>query len=261
MRSFEDVWKELQYKAETCRRHRTIIYTLDKRSGNRIVEVASHYIRRDSETKRTGSADKIYKSKLKSVWDKLAESGQVRASQINALYFTYALLARLLDDVTYELRPLRLILRGDTRSHQRFEPIRKKLRRLYKPRRGLARGGGESREHKDLKNRIAGDPFRTLGEKLTLLEEGIEYPFVTGDRLDLLFQDEQKRFVCVEVEPRVGKRDVIGFHQAGKYRMLIAMAEDLDVSDVRAIVAAATIDRGIARRFMRRYGIESRVVR
>ena len=94
-----------------------------------------------------------------------------------------------------------------------------------------------------------------LTEKL-----GAEVRFITGDRVDLLMKDAAGRYVVIEVEPRIGPADNIGFHQAGKYRILVAMEKRLRPGQVRAMVAAASIDGPLAEEYTRLYGIESRVI-
>jgi RecB family endonuclease NucS len=89
---------------------------------------------------------------------------------------------------------------------------------------------------------------------------GAEVRFITGDRVDLLMKDEAGRYVVIEVEPQIGPADNIGFHQAGKYRILVAMEKRLRPGQVRAIVAAASIDGPLADDYARLYGIEPRVI-
>jgi hypothetical protein len=92
-----------------------------------------------------------------------------------------------------------------------FEALRKKFeesadrenqKRLeYSSRPGKFGGpGGEGDTHRKLKDRIAANPARVLDEDgLSLYKK--EFSFKdTGDRIDVLLQDNDKRYVAVEVE-------------------------------------------------------------
>lgn len=129
---------------------------------------------------------------------------------------------------------------------------------------GRRGGGGEGQLHAALKDLIRSDPTGTIGEPMTfeaadLVEAlGAEVRFVTGDRVDLLMRDANGNYVVIEVEPVIGPTDHIGFHQAGKYRVLVAMDRAVPTDGVRAMVAATAIDPTLREHYASTYGIEWR---
>lgn len=130
--------------------------------------------------------------------------------------------------------------------------------------------GGEGPLHAAIKALIKERPLEAIGERLTYLDEdlsehdptplGDEIRFITNDRVDLLMRDEQGRLVVIEVEPDIGPSDHIGFHQAAKYWVLVAVANSLELREVRKMVAARTIDPALASAYAERYGIEAATV-
>lgn len=119
--------------------------------------------------------------------------------------------------------------------------LKKKLKR--RPVQG-GPGGGEGPEHKSLKEYIAKDPEQALGEAgLRLLE--MEYPFITGDRIDVLLQDINGRPVAVEVEVHCDETELAGPLQCMKYRSLIAYQLDWQVEQVRTILAAKSVAKPV----------------
>ena len=93
--------------------------------------------------------------------------------------------------------------------------------------------GGEGEIHAALKAKVKNDPVAAVGERLTYISEdltdrlGDEISFITGDRVDLLMKDEQGNYVVIEVEPAIGPADHVGFHQAAKYWVLVAVRRAL----------------------------------
>ena len=67
---------------------------------------------------------------------------------------------------------------------------------------------------------------------------------------------QDDRYVVIEIEPAIGARDHIGFHQAGKYRTSWAMQYDVPVEEVRAMVVATTIDPHLRDHYFALYDIE-----
>ncbi|MGD0896814.1 MAG: endonuclease NucS domain-containing protein [Thermoguttaceae bacterium] len=111
---------------------------------------------------------------------------------------------------------------------------------LKKKRATGEKGGGEGPVHKSLKEYIAAHPEEALKEPgLHLLE--IEYPFATGDRIDVLLEDKNGRLVTVEVEVDCDDNEVAGPLQCMKYRAMIAYLLDRRVSEVRTVLAARSI--------------------
>ena len=62
---------------------------------------------------------------------------------------------------------------------------------------GGSGGGGESDEHRELKERLAANTSE-LGAELKLVK--VEHTFGSGDRVDILLKDGSENPVTVEVE-------------------------------------------------------------
>jgi hypothetical protein len=101
--------------------------------------------------------------------------------------------------------------------------------------------GGEGPEHRALKERIAASPATVLGEEgLTL--DTVEFPFrCTGDRIDIVLRDRDKKFVAVEVEVQCGESELAGPLQCMKYRSMLAYLYKRPLCEVRCILAAHEI--------------------
>lgn len=121
---------------------------------------------------------------------------------------------------------------------------------------GLA--GGESPEHRRLKERVAGDPSRMLGEA-GLRTIRMEYPFPTGDKADIVLADAHDRIVGVEVETIVAVTNHIGPLQAIKYRFMLEWLTNRERGDSRAILVAHRIDADM-RSLCAKYGVECKEV-
>jgi hypothetical protein len=93
--------------------------------------------------------------------------------------------------------------------------------------------------HRGIKEAIASDPERYLGENLRLVM--MEFPFPTNDRADVLFVDRNERFVVVEVEVDVGPGELPGLLQAVKYKHMLAVLTGRSSDDVRGLLAARSI--------------------
>ena len=121
---------------------------------------------------------------------------------------------------------------------------------LLKEERGISRRGGgtgEGPDHKALKEYIARDPARALGEEgIRTLE--IEYTFPTGDRVDLILLDQNGRAVTVEVEVDCGEKELAGPLQCMKYRALLAYLLRRPVSEIRTLLAARSVVASIRER-------------
>ena len=116
------------------------------------------------------------------------------------------------------------------------------------------KGGGEGPVHKSLKEFIAAHPEEALKEQgLRKLE--VEYPFVTGDRIDVLLEDIDGRLVTVEVEVDCDDTEVAGPLQCMKYRSMIAYLLGRSVAEVRTVLAARSIAKKVKRR-CRDYEVE-----
>jgi hypothetical protein len=101
--------------------------------------------------------------------------------------------------------------------------------------------GGEGDVHRDLKERIAADPSGVLGE-LGLSLDQKEFPFgCTGDRIDVLLRDKDKKFVAVEVEVECDQNHLAGALQCMKYRAMLAYYFERPLEEVRCILVAHKI--------------------
>jgi len=115
----------------------------------------------------------------------------------------------------------------------------------------------KSREHRQLEKILRQHPER-IEQGLQFVHE--EYPFPTGDKIDVLLKDSTGRFVTVEIEPAVDKGDKIGLLQALKYRCMFAALHDLNESRVRGLLVARRIHNSI-RLQCNKYGIDAKEVR
>jgi len=130
------------------------------------------------------------------------------------------------------------------------------------PRSYVRRGhgkGGEGPIHKKLKERVANDPVGVLAEEgLELIQ--MEYPFPTGDRIDVLLRDSVNRYVAIEIEVNVDSEDISGVLQAVKYSHMYAVECHRRFEEVRAVLVAHQISADIER-LCKCYDIETFVVK
>lgn len=115
--------------------------------------------------------------------------------------------------------------------------------------------GGESPEHEALKKYVAGHP-ELFGLDRSA-RPSVEYLYITGDRVDVLFEGGGREVTVIEVELSGASHLMIGVHQAIKYRALSAAERDIPNvgpgTRVQAFVAAfkarypETV--GVARRY------------
>ena len=117
-------------------------------------------------------------------------------------------------------------------------------------------GGGEGRPHRNLKEYLADNPSQ-LGEGLALVK--MEYPFVSGDRADILLKDSFGSPVTVEVEAHILSGDYVGVWQAVKYKHLAAVKYKLPCEQVRSILVAPKIPDDVKTKCTH-LGIEAREV-
>ncbi|MHA1832962.1 MAG: hypothetical protein ACTSV7_03145 [Candidatus Baldrarchaeia archaeon] len=111
--------------------------------------------------------------------------------------------------------------------------------------------GGEGEEHKKLKEWIAQNPME-IG--LTNVKKPkIEYPFISGDVADIVFELEGGKYAVVEVET---VDPYPGAHQALKYKVLKCAELGLDIKspNVEAILVAWSIPQNV-KDFCNKYGI------
>jgi hypothetical protein len=98
-------------------------------------------------------------------------------------------------------------------------------------------GGGESDAHKRLKHYVAEHPEQVFNEPGIKLVQ-VEYPFTTGDRIDVLLQDREGRPLAVEIELAQAAHQTEGFLQAIKYRSLICAWWDRPIDGGRCALIA-----------------------
>ena len=132
---------------------------------------------------------------------------------------------------------------------------RPRTNRNTRPRRPVRRGGtGEGPEHLALKERVAKDPAKVLGEP-GLRHIETEYEFITNDRADLILGDRDGRYVGVEVEVDVAAGDICGVLQAVKYKHMYAVVCNRPYEEVRAFLVAHSIAPSV-RSLCETYGVE-----
>ena len=110
--------------------------------------------------------------------------------------------------------------------------------------RGHGIGTGESREHLLLKSYVASHPENVLNER-NIRTIKVEYPFPTGDRADILLEDEFGRVVGMEIEVNVSDNQFEGLLQAIKYRYMSELTTDRAPGDSRAILVAYEISQSM----------------
>lgn len=265
-RSFDDVWKEITDRASLYQTQQLPVYTLKKGFKNTITKVTSTEVHRRSErAQNPENPSKVDRNSLKTIWEILVQRGAVCHSDVKSsaqLYFNWALLNAMLRGLRFTPKPFGfeiadwnvLMSPYELRRRQEKEEVeRVEAKKQYE----AGRGGGESIEHKAIKEAVFKDPEKHLAEPMTPIR--LEKAFLTGDVLDVLLQDTLGRYVCVEVEVDIGNTDDIGFHQAGKYRVLTAMEYGVKPKDVRAIVVARSIAAALAEKYGK-YDIETRTV-
>lgn len=104
--------------------------------------------------------------------------------------------------------------------------------------------GGESDEHRALKEFVASNPSKILGERgLTTVK--VEYPFPSGDRADIVLKDFEGRIIGVEIELNVENNQLVGALQAIKYRYMLALMEERKFFETRAFLIAKSISKDI----------------
>lgn len=115
--------------------------------------------------------------------------------------------------------------------------------------------GGESEAHRLLKLYIAERP-QLLGLSVEA-RATVEHPFLTGDRVDVMFGNHNPQRSVVEVEVEGEQNLVVGVHQAIKYRALAAAADRFTLIDptVRAYVVAYETRYPAVAALARDYGV------
>ncbi|MFC1761186.1 hypothetical protein ACFL6U_03800 [Planctomycetota bacterium] len=111
--------------------------------------------------------------------------------------------------------------------------------------------GGEGENHKRLKEWVANNP-QAIGLKHVIKHE-LEYVFLSGDTVDILFQLKNGDDVVVEIETTV---PLPGCHQAIKYRALRCAERmlSLDSMNIKALLVAWNIPKDV-QEFCEKYEI------
>jgi hypothetical protein len=116
-------------------------------------------------------------------------------------------------------------------------------------------GVEESEEHRQLKDFIAENPSKRLGERgLTTLHK--EFPFPTHDKADLVLVDREGRIVGLEVEVSVSDDEITGVLQAIKYRFMLALMKERKYFETRAFLVAYSISQAM-RQVCKFYDVET----
>jgi hypothetical protein len=235
---------------------------------NKITDVHPLRIERTSAKGRTNKTP-IRRGEVLKVWRDLVEHGHTRKAQPN--YFTLALLqaawATILDDLgdgSIALRGRAPIV-GDTTLPFSYAEAASLGRRA---RAHEARSDFELRES-DIHWRIKHYIHSCPDDALTQLDGGpwtssaLELPLrvPTNDRVDVVVKDAAGHRVLIEVKPKVGERNVDLYAQAAKYAAIWRVLHDLNVDQVRCVLAAPHIPPPIARHMYSRHRIESVAVK
>jgi hypothetical protein len=264
-RSADNVWLEVRHRAQHWMKERTPVYTLKQNVENYVTAVADTSVERRSANRRGGKDTSVTRRDIERLWSALLDEGDTSREAVRVLYFAQALLQRAISGIGFEPDPFRLVFTDRAEAMRPFSPSAPDVPGLVAARRAGGRrggGGGEGPVHAALKAMVKEDPVHTVGERLTYLSEdlserlGDEVTFVTGDRVDLLMKDETGNYVVIEIEPVIGPGDHVGFHQAAKYWVLVAVAKEIGLDRVRRMVVATSIDRELRDRYERLYGIE-----
>ena len=119
--------------------------------------------------------------------------------------------------------------------------------------------GGPSVEHEKLKHHIFANPDIIGLQNVNMANSEVEYSFMSGDRVDILFQDENQEYVVVEIETT---NPFPGAYQAVKYRALKCAEEGFPLNSpkVNAVLVAYDIPQ-TTKSFCRKYSIGYRAVK
>ena len=106
---------------------------------------------------------------------------------------------------------------------------------------------GESLRHKELKEYVASHPELIGLPQIT--SSFIEYPFPSGDKVDIAFDLSDNKWVVVEIEIEGSTENLIGVFQVVKYRALqqaVLQAQEI-IGKVEGILVAHSIPEEIKR--------------
>jgi hypothetical protein len=114
-RSAENVWLEIQDKCRQNMAMGTPILTLDREIPNHIVAVEDKRILRRSDKPQSEEGGGPTKAEIIRLWNALVDEGEVGKGR-GALFFAYALIARLIDGVAFDKQPFRLFFADRERA-------------------------------------------------------------------------------------------------------------------------------------------------
>ena len=246
------------------------MYALSQNVPNQIIGVDDSQVRRRSALGHTSNDQTaITRGMITSLWRELVERGET--GEVRLLRFAYALLQRSIAGIAFEPAPrFRLVLVDPEGATRPFVPGGEEIPGLAdippSPARGAHGGGGEGPIHAALKAKVKHDPVTAVGERLTFISEdltealGDEIRFDTGRPRRSAHEGQGGRYVVIEVEPRIGPTDRIGFHQAAKYWALLAVSKGIALDRVRRMVVATEIDPTLREFYELYYSIEWREV-
>lgn len=259
----EQVWDRVREFAEQRAADGRPVPTLREGVVNTITDVRGVRIERASEKGRTNKTP-IRRGEVLKVWRDLAEHGHTRKAQPN--YFTLALLQAAWSDFIDDCGDGSIALRGraptpegSSRPFSYAEAA--SLERRARPHEARDVELRESDAHWNIKHYIHSFP----NEALVRLEGGpwtpsaleLQLRVPTSDRIDVIVKDAGGRRVLIEVKPRVGERDIGLYAQAAKYRAMWRVLHDMEIDQVRCVLAAPKIPAQIARHMYQRHQIES----
>jgi len=116
------------------------------------------------------------------------------------------------------------------------------------------RWGPEGAEHKLLKEWCANNPQELGLKDVREIPGQMEYPFISGDAADIVFELADDRYAVLEIETTDPEP---GAYQALKYKTLLCAERGLPIESdrVQAVLVAWQVPSSV-RDFCRRYGIQ-----
>jgi hypothetical protein len=266
--SEDQVWGRVREFAERRADDGHPVPTLREGVVNTITAVHGARIERASEKGRTNKTP-ILRGEVLRVWRDLVEHGKTRRARPN--YFTLALLQAALADFIDDRGDGSIALRGRSVTSEPSRPFSYSEAVSLGRRASLSardRGAFELREsdaHWNIKHFIFTHPNQALAQLSggpwtpSALELALRVP--TSDRIDVIVKDSAGHRVLIEVKPKVGEKDIGLYAQAAKYRAIWRVLHDMELDDVRCVLAAPKIPVKIARHMAKRHRIESVAVK
>ncbi len=266
--SEDEVWARVREFAQQRVEDQHPVPTLQEGVVNTIVSVEGVRIHRASAKGRSNKTP-ILRGEVLRVWRDLVEHGQTRKPRPN--YFTLALLQAALADIIDDLGDGSIALRSRVRE---LSPPTRSF--SYSEAASLDHGTQardartdfelrESDAHWNIKHFIHSFPNEALAKlsggpwTASALELPLRVP--TSDRIDVVVKDAQGHRVLIEVKPRVGPSDIGLYAQAAKYGAIWRVLHDLDIDQIRCVLAAPKIPPAIASHMYSRHRIESVAVK